>query len=220
MEAIKRSDLPALFQAWQAVMADNKDALITLDGVMGDGDLGLTMLAAFTAAAAEVATAAGSEVATATGADLGQVLMKAGMAMAKAAPSTMGTLVGTGFMRAGKALKDKPAMAVPELALFFQAFVTGLMDRGKAKPGDKTIIDALHPVALALETAAAQGLTLAAAAPVMAKAAADGLESTKTMVAQHGRAAYYQEKSRDKQDPGATVGCLLVTTLADFILGA
>ncbi len=212
MEVIKRSDLPALFRAWKGVMADNKDALITLDGVMGDGDLGLTMLAAFTAAAAEVAAA--------TEADLGLVLMKAGMAMAKAAPSTMGTLVGTGYMRAGKALKDKPAIAVPELALFFQAFVTGLMDRGKAKPGDKTIIDALHPVALALEMGAAQGLTLAAAAPVMAKAAADGLESTKTMVAQHGRAAYYQEKSRDKQDPGATVGCLLVTTLADFILGA
>jgi dihydroxyacetone kinase-like protein len=209
MDAIKRSDLPGLFEAWKGVMAEHKDELITLDGVMGDGDLGLTMTAAFNAAAADVAASAES--------DLGLVLMKAGMAMAKAAPSTMGTLVGTGYMRAGKALKDRPAIGVPELALFFQAFVTGLMERGKAKPGDKTIIDALHPVALALETAAAQGLTLAAAAPVMAKAAADGLESTKTMVAQHGRAAYYQEKSRDKQDPGATVGYLLAATLADFI---
>lgn len=209
MDTITRSDLPGLFEAWKGVMAEHRDELITLDGVMGDGDLGLTMVAAFSAAAAEVATA--------TDVDLGQVLMKAGMAMAKAAPSTMGTLVGTGYMRAGKALKDRPTIGVPELALFFQAFVTGLMERGKAKPGDKTIIDALHPAAIALEAAAAKGATLAEAATAMAAAAATGLENTRTMVAQHGRAAYYQEKSRDKQDPGATVGYLLAATLADFI---
>jgi len=206
MEAIQRTDLPGLFAAWKQVMAEHKEELITLDGVMGDGDLGLTMLAAFSAAAEEVAAA--------TDADSGLVLMKAGMAMAKAAPSTMGTLMGTGFMRAGKALKEQPALAVPEFARFFRAFVTGLMDRGKAKPGDKTII-----VALALEGAAAQGLGLEAAATLMLEAAASGLENTRTMVAQHGRAAYYQEKSRDKQDPGATVGYLLVATLAGFIRG-
>ena len=208
MDAIQRSDLPDLFEAWKRVMAEHRDELISLDGVMGDGDLGLTMTAAFNAAAADVAASAES--------DLGMVLMKAGMAMAKAAPSTMGTLVGTGFMRAGKALKDRPAIGVAELALFFQAFVTGLMERGKAQPGDKTIIDALHPAALALEAAAARGATLAEAAAAMAAAAASGMEATRTMVAQHGRAAYYQEKSRDKLDPGAKVGQLLAATLADF----
>ncbi len=209
MDAIKRSDLPALFEAWKAVMAEHRDELITLDGVMGDGDLGLTMVAAFNAASADVSASAET--------DLGLVLMKAGMAMDKAAPSTMGTLVGTGFMRAGKALKDLPAIGAPELALFFQAFVTGLMERGKAKPGDKTIIDALHPASLALDGAAARGATLAEAAAAMTAAAAAGLDNTRTMVAQHGRAAYYQEKSRDKQDPGATVGYLLAASLADFI---
>ena len=211
MEKIERSDLAALFAAWSKTMAAHKDELIALDSVMGDGDLGLTMAAAFSAAAKEVTAATDEEI--------GLVIMKAGMAMAKAAPSTMGTLVGTGYMRGGKALKGKALIAVPELAAFFRAFVEGLMERGKAKPGEKTIIDSLYPVALALESAATTGTVLSAAATAMAAAAADGLEKTKTMVAQHGRAAYYQEKSRDKQDPGATVGCLIATTLADFIRG-
>jgi len=214
MDVIKRTDLPGLFAAWSAVMAAHKDALIALDGVMGDGDLGLTMAAAFAAAAAEVQASAEP--------DPGVVLMKAGMAMAKAAPSTMGTLVGTGYMRGGKALKGRAdaELGVADLANFLRAFVDGLMDRGKARPGEKTIIDALDPAATAVEAASARGASLGEAATAMAEAAALGLEAATAMLAQHGRAAYYQEKSRGKQDPGATVGCLIVRSLADYIHGA
>ena len=209
MDVITRSDLPGLFQAWDAVMAEQKEALILLDGVMGDGDLGLTMVAAFGAAAAEVAGSAEP--------DLGAVLAKAGMAMARAAPSTMGTLVGSGFMRGGKALRGKPALGAPELALFLDAFTEGLMERGKAKPGEKTIIDALHPAALAAQAQAQGGAGLVPAAAAAAQAAQAGLEAATGMLAQHGRAVYYQEKSIGRQDPGATVGCLLVRTLAEFV---
>ncbi len=73
--------------------------------------------------------------------------MKAGMLMAKAAPSTMGTLMGTGFMRGGKAVSGTDEISTTDLAEFFQAFVTGIMERGKAKPGEKTIIDSLKPAA-------------------------------------------------------------------------
>jgi dihydroxyacetone kinase-like protein len=175
---------------------------------MGDGDLGLTMSSAFTAAAE---TAAMEET------DLGKVFTKSGMAMAKAAPSTMGTLMATGFMRGGKAVKEKTSLGLADMALFWRSFVAGIMERGKAKPGDKTIVDALEPAAAALEQAAAEVKSLRGGFAEAAAAAAAGCERTKTMAAQFGRMAYNQEKSRDKIDPGAVVGSLLIKTFSDVI---
>ena len=189
--------------------AEKKDYLIELDGRMGDGDLGLTMAAVFSAADS---FAAGYE-----GVDAGELLMKAGMMMAKAAPSTMGTLMATGFMRGGKAVKGQESMDAEGAAAFWKAFVEGIMERGKSKPGEKTIVDALFPAAEAFEKAASGGADLAACASAAADAAEEGLEQTKNMVAQHGRAAYYQEKSRDIQDPGATIGAILLRSFADHI---
>ncbi len=203
------ADVKALFGDLKATMDANRDELIRLDGLMGDGDLGLTMTAAFNAAREEVEKT--------EEADPGKLFVKAGMAMAKAAPSTMGTLMGTGFMRGGKAIKDRPGLGLEELTLFWQAFVEGIMERGKAKPGDKTIIDSLHPAADSLKQALDSGLDPAEAFRRATEAAEKGLAETKTMVAQFGRAAYYQEKSRELQDPGATVGVLLITTFSDFI---
>jgi dihydroxyacetone kinase-like protein len=211
MDTITRSGLVQLFAAWSRVMAAQKEALIALDGVMGDGDLGLTMANAFAAGAADVAASADPDPAA--------VLMRAGMAMAKAAPSTMGTLVATGFMRGGKALKGQADLDAPGLARFLRAFADGLMERGKAQPGEKTIIDTLHPAALAAEAKAALGAGLAETAAAAEAAAALGLDAATAMQARHGRAAYYQEKSIGKQDPGATVGFLIVKTLNEFLNG-
>ncbi|MDR0448747.1 MAG: DAK2 domain-containing protein, partial [Treponema sp.] len=149
-EKLLLPDIKKLFSSLKEVMAANKDRLIELDGVMGDGDLGLTMVHAFNAAADEFPAES----------DLGKVFTKVGMAMAKAAPSTMGTLIGTGFMRGGKAVKEKTELGLPEMAIFFRAFVDGLQERGKAKPGDKTIIDSLDPAVSALEKAVADGKSL------------------------------------------------------------
>ena len=86
------------------------------------------------------------------------------------------------------------------------------MERGKSRPGEKTIVDVLHPAALAAEASAAAGASLGETAD-----AAAGLEAATAMRAQHGRAAYCQEKSIGRQEPGATVGCLLVQCLAAYI---
>jgi dihydroxyacetone kinase-like protein len=201
--------IKTLFAALKETMISNRDYLIELDGIMGDGDLGLTMSNAFTAAAGE--TAVTEET------DLGKVFTKGGMAMAKAAPSTMGTLMGTGFMRGGKAVKEKTSLDLADMAKFWRGFVEGLMERGKAKPGDKTIVDALEPAAAALEKAAAEGKSLSDGFADAAAAAAAGCERTKTMAAQFGRMAYNQEKSLDKIDPGAVVGSILLKTFSDVI---
>lgn len=179
-------------------MDAHKDELIELDSKIGDGDLGLTMKRAFVAAHDAVAEFDED--------DVGKLLMRAGMAMAKAAPSTMGTLVATGFMRGGKAVSGKSVLDSSDLAAFFRAFADGLTERGKAAPGEKTVIDVFEPVATELEKRSD--------APDLARraieAARSGLAASTQMMAQHGKAAVFREKTVGLQDPGATAGVLIV----------
>jgi len=194
--------------AIRLTMEENRDRLIELDSAVGDGDLGLTMCKAFIAA--DQALAGSSET------DVGKFLMQAGMTMARAAPSTMGTLMGTGFMRGGKALKGKTACDPSDLAAFFRAFSDGLQDRGKAKPGDKTVVDVLDPVAVAAEAAAGSGDMVAVAAAIR-DAAGQGEEASRGMRSEHGRAAIYREQTIGKPDPGAVAGRLMVEAFASAL---
>lgn len=212
MDAISSSDLVALFGRWRATFAEQRDFLILLDGKVGDSDLGITMVKAFTAAAEAVAG-------TAAGTPIGKILTTAGAAMAKAAPSTMGTLTATGFMRGGRALESASAFGTKEAAAFWRAYGNGIAERGKAKVGDKTILDVIDPIATTLEGAAAADDALPAALWAATWAAEQALETTKTMVAQHGKAAAFQEKSVGLQDAGATVGVLMIRTMHDAAAG-
>jgi len=212
MDAIRAADLIGLFQSWRDMFAAQREFLIALDGKVGDSDLGITMSKSFAAAYDTVA---------AEGADAGltKLLRSAGAIMAKTAPSTMGTLTATGFLRGAKLLAGLDAIGTPEAAAFWRAFTTGIAERGKAKLGDKTILDVLDPVAGALEAAAASGAALAPAMKAATEAADEALENTKAMVAQHGKAAAFQQKTVGLQDAGATVGVLLVKTMSDFVGG-
>ncbi len=209
MDKLLLSDIKGFLAKISAIVAENKNYLIELDGKMGDGDLGLTMSAVFTA----LAEFAGSYSED----DIGGMLMKGGMAMSKAAPSTMGTLMATGFMRGGKVLKGSAELGIADIAAFWTAFVKGLMDRGKSKPGDKTIVDSLYPAAESFEASAEAGEDIAAAAAKARAAAEQGRDATVGMIAQHGRAAYYQEKSKELLDPGAVMGAILIGSFADYL---
>ena len=200
MSSLSKDDIIKILQNLKQLFNDNRDYLVELDARMGDGDLGLTMSKAFNAVYDELRDTAET--------DIGKILMKAGMLMAKAAPSTMGTLMGTGFMRGGKAVSGKAEVSTADLAEFFQAFVTGIMERGKAKPGEKTIIDSLKPAADTLLEL--KGEDIAKALQEALRSSENGLESTKNMVAQHGRIAYYKEQSKGQEDPGATAGVILI----------
>lgn len=186
----------------RATMVEKRDFLIELDSVIGDGDLGLTMAKAFTAADEQSASFEDD--------DIGKFFSQAGMAMAKAAPSTMGTLVGTGFMRGGKALKGKTQIEPTDIAAFFRAFADGLMERGKTAPGEKTIVDVFDPVATACASAVAHGADFGALAKRAREAAYQGREEAKGMMSQHGKAAIYREQTKGKEDPGANAGVFVV----------
>jgi phosphoenolpyruvate---glycerone phosphotransferase subunit DhaL len=202
MTSIDIDGLKVIFGHLKRIMDENREMLIELDGVMGDSDLGITMQKAFTSAHAEAQGFTGKEA--------GQLMLKAGMKIAQAAPSTMGTLVATGFMKGGKAILKTEALSLSDLSVFFRAFTNGIMEAGKTKPGNKTIVDALDPAAKALEEASAEGKNLAEGIQMAYMAAREGVENTKSMKAQHGRAAYYQEKSMGVTDAGATVGALVL----------
>jgi len=181
------------------LMEKNKDFLVELDSMMGDGDLGLTMVGAFRAADEKMKSSEES--------DIGRFFAGVGMEITKAAPSTMGTLVATGFMRGGRSLMGKSELFPADMTLFFRSFVEGLMDRGKSKPGDKSVIDVIDPAVKAMEKADDDWNALADAGIAAARS---GLENSSAMMARHGRAAYYKEKSIGKQDPGGTAGLFIV----------
>jgi phosphoenolpyruvate---glycerone phosphotransferase subunit DhaL len=211
MDAISSADLIRLFDSWKTLFAQKREELIALDGKVGDSDLGITMAKAF-AAAAEAVAAEGEA------AGIGKLLKTAGATMARTAPSTMGTLTATGFIRAGKALDGVSAIGPGELATFWGAFRDGVAERGKAKPGDKTLLDVLGPLAAAAE--AAENSTLGSATSEAAKAAEAALEATKSMKAQHGKAAAFQDRTVGLQDAGATVGLLLAVRMSQFVSAA
>jgi|SRR5690606_10577825 len=210
MNVITASDLIALFDSWKQLFAEQREFLIALDGKVGDSDLGITMSKAF-ASAAEATYAEGEA------AGISKLLRTAGVTMARVAPSTMGTLTATGFIRASKACEGVSELGAAEIAMFWRAYRDGIAERGKAKVGDKTLLDVLDPIAVTLEAQAADGASLQDALLAAAKAAENALEATKAMVAMHGKAAAFQEKTIGLQDAGATVGVLLISSMAEFV---
>ena len=209
MNTLNDKDIKAIISKMSNIMTENKDWLTELDAAIGDGDLGLTMPRGFSSASETVNSLEET--------DVGKILAKAGMTIVQTAPSTMGTLVGSGFMKSGKAVKGKQELGLTDMTDLVTQFVEGIMARGKAKPGEKTIIDSLHPAVQALQKAVEENKTLSEGLQAAYDAACQGVEDSKDMIAQHGRPAYYQEKSRGKQDPGATVGMLILKAFVDYM---
>ena len=122
MQILTAADLKSIFLHIKTIIDHQKETLTELDSIMGDGDLGITMSRAFTAA---YEYAAGSEENLP-----GKLLIKLGMIIAKTSPSTMGTLLATGLMKGGKAIEQSAEIGIEELAVFFETFVQSIMERG------------------------------------------------------------------------------------------
>lgn len=184
------------------IMQENRENLIQLDSIVGDGDLGLTMSDGFKAASESIQNT--NET------DIGKLLYMAGKAMSVAVPSTMGTLMASGLMQAGKVLKGKTELSLIELCSLFKAYEDGVMHRGKAKVGEKTFLDGIDPAILSLEKSIEANEDIQAAAQKAYDASKAGYENTSTMIAIHGRAATRGEASRSLKDPGAYVAMLMM----------
>lgn len=206
MTSITCEQLPALFQGVAAIFAEKKEKLCNMDAQMGDGDLGLTMDKGYGALPALLQE-------NMEAGDIGKTLMKGGMKMSSLVPSTMGTLMSSGIMEGGKALKGKDAMGPRELADCLTAFAAGVQKRGKCQPGDRTILDALEAGAQAAAKAAEEGGDLSAVIAAACEGAAQGVEATKDMVPKFGKAAVFAAKAKGVPDQGAMAGLYMLQGL-------
>ena len=203
MAEIQNDAIVAAMLRAATVLVDQKDYFTELDQAMGDGDMGLSMARVGVALQEYVA-------ATNLGEDIGTFIAKAGMGVNKAAPSTMGTLIATALMRAGKEVKGQAEISVADLATMFSAADQGMQERGKAKPGDKTIIDAIHPAAEAFATALAGGSSAAEAGALALSAAQTGRDSVTPLRSKIGRASWVGERTEGKVDPGCAMFCMVL----------
>lgn len=205
MTEIKAADWAAVMEAVAQVMTENADHLCEMDAQMGDGDLGLTMKKGY-CALPEIY--AGLEEA-----DMGKRLSKSGLKMSSVVPSTMGTLMSSGWMEGGKRLVGKETVDAAGFAAFLQGFADGIVKRGKCAPGDRTVLDAILPAAQAAQAAVDQGGDLVAVAKAALDGAKAGVEATKEMTPKYGKAAVFAAKALGTEDQGATAGMLLVQGL-------
>lgn len=203
---------PAVAAAWLAdyarVIAQNADLLTDLDRRIGDADHGSNMHRGMSAVAALTTDGADDFD------DAAALLKKAGMTLVNTVGGASGPLYGTFFLRVAKALPADGEISAGQWGEALRAGLQGVIDRGKASVGDKTIVDALTPAMDALDAAASGGAGVAEALDAAAKAAAEGRDATVDLVARKGRASYLGERSRGVQDPGATSATLLVESAA------
>lgn len=186
-------------EAWAAVLLENRDRLVELDNVAGDGDIGLVLSDGFIKVRDAIVPSEQT--------DVGKLFYQVGKVLSMEAPSSMGTLLANGFMRGGKTLRGKTEFTVADLGDMLQSFADAIMDMGGAKEGEKTALDSLMPGLRALQAAADK--TPAEALADAAKAADEGFARTRDMVARHGRIAVRGEDSRTIADPGAAAVALL-----------
>jgi dihydroxyacetone kinase-like protein len=197
--AVSKQDVLAWFSALHHVYAENRARLTELDSAIGDADHGSNMDRGFTAVQAELATR--------SPADIGGIFQTAAAALVRNVGGAAGPLYGTFFLRAATAAAGKDQLQPADVAAVFAAGIEGIKQRGKAEPGDKTMLDALLPAREALQN----GGTLQSAA----EAAEQGMRATIPLQARKGRASYLGERSIGHQDPGATSAWLLVKTAAE-----
>ena len=182
-----------------AAVLEAQSAYFTeLDQAVGDGDMGITMGKIGVALQAYAAE-------TPVGGDIGKWLAQAGMAANRAGPSTMGTLLATALMRAGKEVRGKSELTPDDLATMFRAAAEGMQERGKAKLGDKTILDAIFPAADAFAAAVADHASLAAAGGIAVDEAAAGRDAVTPLRSRIGRAGWVGERTEGKVDPGCAM---------------
>ncbi|MGI8747865.1 MAG: DAK2 domain-containing protein [Deinococcus sp.] len=210
-QQIGAADVAAALERAARRLIELRDTLNTLDAALGDGDSGLTAEKGARGLLAYLD-------ATPPGDDLGKWLAGAGMAYNRAAPSTMGALVATALMRAGKAALGRGTLDPPLLARMLLEADAGIQERGKSAPGDKTVLDALHPAAQAFSAAISAGRSPAEADSETLEAARQGRDAAIGLRSRVGRAGWVGERSEGQPDPGTVlfVGALEAVLGADF----
>jgi phosphoenolpyruvate---glycerone phosphotransferase subunit DhaL len=200
---------PALgrwLRAFADEVRDHADELTALDSAIGDADHGANMRRGMAAVVAKLDATPDAAPAA--------LLKSAGMTLVSTVGGASGPLYGTLFLRMATAAGERDELDAAAFAAALRAGLDGVVARGKAAAGDKTMLDALIPAVDALDAALSDGAGLADALRAAAAAADAGSDATVPLVARKGRASYLGERSAGHRDPGATSTALLVGTAA------
>jgi len=204
-----------MFRAFEDIcdtVEREKDYLSELDGAIGDGDHGVNMAKCFREVKKKLPEIQGK--------DFEGIIKAVGMVVLNSVGGAMGALYGTFFLRLAQASAGKTELSLGDLVQMFQAAEKGILEIGKATPGDKTLVDTLSPAVRALEKAADEHGSLEDALREFESAAKAGMESTKDMIAKMGRASRLGERTRGHQDAGATSCYLILRAMARRLAGA
>jgi dihydroxyacetone kinase-like protein len=204
---ITRDDVINWLNECGRVIAENKDYLTQLDSAIGDADHGANMDRGFKAALAKLPSVADK--------DIGTLFKSVGMTLVQTVGGAGGPLYGTFFMQAGTTTANKMELTAADWSAALEAALSGVVARGKAQLGDKTMVDALTPALNALKQAVNDGADQNESLRRSASAAEQGMKDTIPLVAKKGRASYLGERSAGHQDPGATSSYLLLKAASD-----
>lgn len=201
---ISTADVQAWMSDYAATIAEHREELVKLDTAIGDGDHGTNMNRGMQAVV-ERLDGGGLD-------DIGALLKAVGMTLVSKVGGAAGPLYGTLFLQMGTATAGQTEIGLDEWAAALEAGVAGVQKRGRAEPGDKTMVDALLPAVQALHAAQSDGASLDDALARAEDAAREGMLATTPMEARKGRASYLGPRSIGHQDPGATSSHLLLQT--------
>lgn len=187
-------------------VTEQRSYLTELDSAIGDADHGSNLTRGFGAVVEKMTTQPSTTIEG--------LLKTSGMTLVSTVGGASGPLYGTLLLRMAKAVGDSDTMTTEQLGEALRAGLEGVIARGKAEIGDKTMVDALTPAVAAFEEAVESGADAAAAATVAAHAAAAGRDGTEPLIARKGRASYLGERSAGHIDPGSASVTLLLDALA------
>jgi dihydroxyacetone kinase-like protein len=205
--AIETASVQRWMELFATAMAEHRQELVTLDTAIGDGDHGTNMDRGMQKVVEKLHADPQP--------DPGAVLKTVAMTLISTVGGAAGPLYGTLFLQLGGGLTDHPGADLEAYAAAWRRALDGVQSRGKAEPGDKTMLDALIPAVAALERASELDAGLRAAAD----AAREGMLATTPLVARKGRASYLAERSAGHQDPGATSTFYLFESAAEALAG-
>jgi len=206
-ESVSVEQLVTWLSSFHDAVHEHGTYLTELDSAIGDADHGVNLIRGMDAVMAAVDPPPSTP---------GGLLKKVGMTLVTSVGGASGPLYGTFFLRGAAAAGDASALDGPAFLAVLRAGVEGVVARGRAERGDKTMYDALAPALEAFERSLGSG-DLAAAARAAAEAAAEGRDETEPLLARKGRASYLGERSVGHIDPGAASSALLLEALAGVL---
>jgi len=205
--SITRDDTLNWVKAVATIIGENSAYLTQLDAAIGDADHGANMDRGFKAVMNKIPEISDK--------DIGTIFKTVGMTLISTVGGAGGPLYGTFFLQIGMKTAGKMELNLVDWTEALEAALNGVIMRGKAELGDKTMVDALTPAVAALKQSVSDNQPINKAIELSAEAARQGMEGTIPLVARKGRASYLGERSAGHQDPGSTSSYLILKTAAD-----